>query len=1145
MSKLFSPPSISHDRLKPEETFAQIRLAPDAAQNFAVAAGSQNAASGERNSQRRRRLTAVLSVMLGLMFLVPAFDDVAAATGPLWQDRSGAEATPEQSPPGKWSDVFSQLPYRLIGPFRGGRSCAVTGVPGKPMEFWFGATGGGVWKTTDGGVTWKNASDGFFGGSVGSIAIAPSDPNVIYVGMGEKTVRGNVSHGDGVWKSIDGGRTWSHVGLADSRHVTRLRIDPRNSDIVFAASLGHLYGPNQERGVFRSNDGGKNWQRVLFVNEEVGAVDLAMDPSNAKILYASTWRVLRTPYSLESGGEGSGLYKSTDGGETWKAIHSNSGFAQSTLGIIGVTVSPVDGNRVWALAEAKDGGLFRSDNGGETWRKISTDRNLRQRAWYYTRLQAAPDNIDQVYVMNVAFWKSSDGGKSFDNISTPHSDHHDLWIDPSNAQRMILADDGGAQVSFNGGENWSSMDSQPTAQFYRVATDNAFPYRIYGAQQDNSTVRIAHHHLDGFSIDQRQWEPTAGGESGHIAVDPTNNDIVYGGSYGGYLERVDHASGQNQIITVWPDNPIGRGAGDTTYRFQWNFPLFFSPHNPQRLYAAGNVLFKSENQGHSWTAISPDLTRNDPKKLGSSGGPITKDNTGVETYCTIFAALESPHQAGVIWAGSDDGRLHLTQDDGANWSEVTPPELPEWSQINSIEAHPTLPGGLYVAATRYKLDDFKPYLFKTTDFGATWELITNGIERDHFTRVIRADQKRAGLLYCGTERGMYVSLDDGQRWYPFQQNLPIVPITDLAIKNNDLIVATQGRAFWMIDDLSPLQQWQAEFEAKPCHVWTPSPMQRILTGGRASLTAGENKNTTPRLLFYLKEVPADEVDVKLTVSDAKGEAISVFRRKGKSADTGKSAEASEAVEATEAGAAAKPSAGDEAKSDTAKKLTEQSLELKAGINEIRWNLRYESAESFDGIVLWSGGTQGPTAIPGTYPVTLQIGDQVYTTSFEIQPDPRATATPEDYQSQLDFLLTVRDKLSECHRSIKKIRSARSQINALNDRLKKFGGQDELVKQANDLLSKLRVIEEALYQTQNESPQDPLNYPIRLNNRLSALVGVTASGNNRPTEQAETFRKEVTELIDQQLADLEKLVTTDLNAFNQAVLDAKVPAIVLD
>lgn len=1011
-----------------------------------------------------------------------------------------------------WKPVVDAMEYRQVGPYRGGRSCAVVGVPGNPFEFYFGSTGGGVWKTNDGGNQWTNLSDGFFGGSVGCIALAPSDSKVIYVGMGEKTVRGNVSHGDGVWKSIDGGKSWTHMGLEDSRHISRIRIHPTNPEVAYAAVMGHLFGPNQQRGVFKTTDGGKSWERVLFVNEEVGVVDLTLDPQDPDTLYASSWRILRTPYSLESGGEGCGLHKSTDGGKTWVALHERSGFAKGTLGIIGVTVSPLDPNRVWALVEAKDGGLFRSDNGGESWSKINEDRNLRQRAWYYTRLFASPENRDTLFVLNVGFWKSTDGGNDFSSIRTPHSDHHDLWIDPANTDRMIVGDDGGAQVTFNGGQTWSDMNTQATAQFYRVTTDNHFPFRIYGAQQDNSTVRILSQNLDGRSIGEREWEPTAGGESGHIAIDPTNNDIVYGGSYGGYLERVNHATGQRQTITVWPDNPIGRGAGDTKYRFQWNFPIFFSPHNPEQLYAAGNVLFRTEDQGRSWTPISPDLTRNDPRKLGPSGGPITKDNTGVETYCTIFAALESPHQAGVIWAGSDDGKLHVTKDDGENWQDVTPPMLPDWSQINSIEAHPFESGGLYVAATRYKLDDFKPYLFKTTDFGKTWTEITNGIERDHFTRVIRADQTRKGLLYAGTERGMYISFNDGSSWRPFQQNLPLVPITDLALKNDSLVVATQGRAFWIIDDLSLLHQWQPELGKQPVHVFESSPTMNIQTGGRGGRNAGSNKDSSPKFQFYLQELPKEGTELAVRVLDSEGKTITEY--------------------------VPKPD----------REKNQQRLQLTPGVNTISWNMRYPGAETFEGLVLWAGGTQGPQAIPGTYTFELVIGDQKWQTPCEIQPDPRSEATPEDYQAQLEFLLTVRDKLSEVHSSIQHIRDAESQLESLEKRVKRAEDQEEeeqfgeLSKKVKGLQKAINEVEEALYQTNNESPQDPLNYPIRLNNRLSALVSVVGAGNNAPTAQAEEFRLEVTALIDEQLAKLKAIVTQELPALNDAVHEAKIPAV---
>ncbi|MBK5278838.1 MAG: glycosyl hydrolase, partial [Bacteroidia bacterium] len=688
--------------------------------------------------------------------------------------------------------LYNAMEWRSIGPYRGGRSAAVTGVPNKPNIFYFGSVGGGVWRTTDAGSTWSNISDGFFGSSIGSIAVSEWDNNVIYVGQGEVTVRGNVSYGNGIWKSTDAGKTWSFIGLKDSKHIPRIRIHPKNPDIVYAAVMGDLFKSSEERGIYRSDDGGKNWKRVLFANADAGAVDLVMDPNNPRILFASTWRIRRTPYSLESGGEGSYLWKSTDGGDTWTNISKNDGLPKGLWGIVGVSVSPVNSNRVFAIIENDNGGVYRSDDAGKNWKKMNEDRNLRQRAWYYSRIYADTKDEDMVYVMNVSYHKSKDGGKTFSSYNAPHGDHHDLWIAPEDNQRMIIADDGGGQVSFDAGENWSTYGNQPTAQHYRVITDNYFPYRIYGAQQDNSTQRIAHR-TDGNSIGDRDWEPTAGGESGHLAIDPTDNDVVYGGSYDGFLTRKNHRTGEERGINAWPDNPMGHGAEGAKYRFQWNFPIFFSPHNPKKLYAASQHLHVTYNEGESWEILSPDLTRNDPSKLGPSGGPITKDNTAVEYYCTIFAVAESPYEKDLILAGSDDGLLHVTKDGGKNWEKVTPVGLPEWTMFNSVEFDPHDKGGAYVAATSYKSGDYRPYLYKTKDYGKTWTKIVDGIDPAHFTRVVRVDPKRAGLLYAGTEFGMYISFDDGASWKPFQLNLPIVPITDLTIKNDNLIAATQGR----------------------------------------------------------------------------------------------------------------------------------------------------------------------------------------------------------------------------------------------------------------------------------------------------------------------------------------------------------------
>ncbi|MDA7717064.1 glycosyl hydrolase, partial [bacterium] len=708
-------------------------------------------------------------------------------------------------------------------------------------------------------------SDGFFGGSIGSIAISKSDPNVIYVGGGEKTLRGNVSSGYGLWKSVDAGKTWVQAGLSKTRHIPRIAVHPTNPDIVYAAALGNIYKSTQDRGVYKSTDGGKTWNKILFANKDAGAVDLILDPNNPRILYASTWNARRTPYSLSSGGDGSALWKSADSGKTWSEISKNKGFAKDTLGIMGITVSPANSERVWAIVENKEkGGVYRSDDGGETWNQLNSSRSLRQRAWYYSRIYADPQDIDVVYVVNVSYHKSKDGGKNFSSYNAPHGDHHDLWIAPENPKRMIIGDDGGAQTTYDGGETWSTYHNQPTSQFYRVTTDNSFPYRIYAAQQDNSTIRIRHRST-GSSISEKDWEETAGGESAHIAVDPKNNDIVYGGSYDGFLTRVNHKTETIRSISVWPDNPMGHGAEDMKYRFQWNFPVLFSKHNPNRLYTFSNHVHVTENEGQNWEVISPDLTRNDPDKQKSSGGPITQDNTSVEYYCTIFAAAESPLKEGLLWVGSDDGLVHVSKDGGKSWNNVTPKGMPEWMMINSIEPSAFAEGTCYIAGTKYKSGDFNPYLYKTTDYGASWTKITTGIQEEHFTRVLREDPKQKGLLYAGTETGMYISFNDGATWQSFQLNLPIVPITDLTIKDNNLIVATQGRSLWIIDDLTILHQLNNTVKTKNEILYQPKDSYRM--GGRSSKdskTKGTNHPGGIMTYFYLKNFDKEKDTVSLT-----------------------------------------------------------------------------------------------------------------------------------------------------------------------------------------------------------------------------------------------------------------------------------------
>lgn len=999
--------------------------------------------------------------------------------------------------------LFAGMQWRNIGPFRGGRSAAVTGVPGKPNLFYMGATGGGVWRTKDGGSTWENISDGFFGGSIGAVAVSEWDNNVIYVGGGEVTVRGNVSSGWGMWKSVDAGTTWEEIGMKNARHIPRVRIHPKNPDLVYAAVMGDLYKPTTERGVYRSKDGGKTWEKILYANANAGAVDLTFDPNNPRILYASTWRIRRTPYSLESGGEGSALWKSTDGGDTWTNISGNEGLPSGIWGISGVTVSPVNSNRVWAIIENENGGVYRSDDAGKTWRLINKERKLRQRAWYYTRIYADTQDEDGVYVMNVRYHKSTDGGRTYETYNAPHGDHHDLWIAPEDNQRMIIGDDGGAQVSFDGGENYSTYYNQPTAQFYRVTTDDSFPYRIYGAQQDNSTVRIDHRSSGRF-ISEDDWEETAGGESAHIAPDPKNSDIVYGGSYDGFLTRVDHDNEQIRAVNVWPDNPMGHGAEGFKYRFQWNFPIFFSPNDPKKLYTASNQLHVSMDEGQSWEIISPDLTRNDPSKLGSSGGPITKDNTSVEYYCTIFAAAESYHEPGVIWTGSDDGLVHITRDNGKTWQNVTPANMPEWMMINSVEIDPFNKGGMYIAGTKYKSGDYAPYLYKTKDYGKTWMKITNGIASEHFTRVLRADPVKKGVLYAGTEAGMYVSFNDGDTWQPFQLNLPIVPITDLAIKDNNLIAATQGRSFWLIDDLTPLHQLEMA-KGKSHFLFKPMDSYRMGGGnGRTSKTAGTNHPGGVLVNFFVKDTVSTDT-ISISFHEADGDLISTY-----STHPNREAE-------------------------------EEKLSVKEGFNTINWDLRYPGAKTFDGMILWWASTSGPMAPPGDYKVKMTVNGNESIEDFELMGDPRSESTKEDYQAQFDFLIKVRDKLTETHEAIINIRKAKSQI---SDVMKK-ADNDEISKIGKAIISDMSTIEKALYQTKNESGQDPLNFPIRLNNKLGHLASLSGMGNFRPTDSSEEFYQEVTGKIDDQLKQLEEIFTTRISEFNNMVKEAEIDAVKLE
>jgi photosystem II stability/assembly factor-like uncharacterized protein len=1044
--------------------------------------------------------------------------------------------------------LLRTLSWRCIGPFRGGRVVAVAGDPADPAVFYFGACAGGVWKTSDAGAYWENVSDGFFKtAAVGALAVAESDPNVVYAGMGESTIRGDVTHGDGVYRSTDAGRTWTHLGLADTRHIGRVRVHPRDPDLVYVAALGHAFGPNRERGVYRSRDGGGAWERVLFVSERAGAVDLAIARGNPRILYATFWETLRTPWSLSSGGPGSGLWRSTDGGDRWEDLSGQPGLPAGLKGKIGVAVSPARTARVWAIIEAEDGGLFRSDDAGATWQRINEDRKLRLRPWYYCHVVADPVDPDTVYVLNIKAWKSIDGGRTFTELTTPHGDNHDLWIDPRDPRRLIEGNDGGACVSQNGGASWSTIYNQPTAQFYHVATDTRVPYRVYGTQQDNSAMCVPSASYKG-AILSSDCYPVGSSESGHIAVRPDRPDIVFSGAVGsapgggGVLLRYDHATGQARIVTAWPEVYFGWGAKDVKYRFQWTFPILLSPHDPNVLYTAGNVVFRSTDEGESWEPISPDLTRGDPSTLEPSGGPITRDTTGAEHYGTVFALAESPHEPGVLWAGSDDGRLHLSRDAGKTWKPVTLPDLPEWSTICTIELSPHDPARAYVAATRYKLDDTRPYLFKTTDHGGTWSRITDGIPAGEFTRVIREDPARPGLLYAGTETGVHVSFDDGASWHSLQRNLPVAPIYDLAVKEHDLVAATHGRSFWILDDLTPLHQWRDDMASSPARLFAPRSAYRIVAPLHSGSPTGPGKNymvalgypatfteSTPEtgepvrtfldagtnpprgviVTYYFGEEPRGPVTLRF--KDAAGRLVRAF--------------------------SSEPA-------DGAKASREPRVSRAAGLNRFVWNMRHPDACGVPGDVLTERTLAGPVVPPGRYAVELEVDGQTLSTECEIRTDPLVTATPADLDAQCAFLLRVRDKLSETHDAVNQIRDVRRQLEEWMRRAAGHAAEKPITDAGQRLVSALGALEQELIEPRAQADADRLHFPSRLNVKLAGLTSVASSADARPTRQALAVFDELSAQVDRDLARWRALRDGELAAFADLVRRLGVPVVSL-
>lgn len=1019
---------------------------------------------------------------------------------------------------------FKALHARCVGPFRGGRSLAVASHPEQPLTYYFGATGGGVWKSEDGGNTWRSVSDSnFTASSIGAITVAPSDPNVIYVGTGETDIRGNISPGDGVMRSTDGGASWKHLGLKATQMIADIVVHPTDPNLVMVSAMGQIFGANPERGVYRSTNGGESWKQVLSRNDSTGALTLKMDPLNPRVVYASMWQAYRNAFSMSSGGAGSGLFKSTDGGETWNEITKQPGMPKGIIGKICVDASRAQRNLVWAMIENEHGGLFKSVDAGNTWQRVSTNSDIKQRPWYFSHVYAHPTNANTVFVLNVGMHKSIDGGATFTGMRTNHGDHHDLWIDPTNPSRMILGDDGGAVVTTDDGKHWTE-DDLATAQFYHVSVDTHFPYRLYGAQQDNTTCSIPSRIIGGWSIDKNDWYPVAGFESGYVIPHPTDPDITVGGNYSGYIGRKSQRLNQERDISVYPNNPIGEGAGKRAERFQWTFPLMYSPHDATVLYTASQHVFRSTNEGERWTKISPDLTRNDSTKQIASGGPITKDNTGVEVYNTIFALTESPTERGVLWTGSDCGRVHVSKDNGNTWADVTPSGLPE-SMISTIDASTFDNGTAFIAVNRYKHNDPKPYIFKTSNYGASWQKITTGIPDGSFVRVVRQDPFRKGLLYAGTERGLYVSFDEGALWSKLELDLPLTPIHDLIIHptERDLIVCTHGRSFWIVDDLTPLHQYKPS--ARMLTVYTPRHSYRVNGGSWSSpgMSVGENAPNGVLIHYALADTTRNELTVSIRTES--GDSVITFSSK-------------------------KDLKGEAYKvdnnfyKDSLFRPSNQAPTVRKGLNRFVWNMEYPPAEDIENMLLWGAGTDGPRAMPGRYTATIAVGKDTQQVQFEIRMDPRLNTPIEDIKAQFDFHTTVNKKVSEIHKAVKRIRSISKQLSANTDRLKDLDSltAKPLTKLSKTITDSLQGIEQELVQTKAKAFQDLLNYPVKLNNKIASLASVAASADARPTEQTVALFVELEKVADGYLSQVRDIEKTMVSDFNTQMSVLQLPAI---
>jgi photosystem II stability/assembly factor-like uncharacterized protein len=1021
----------------------------------------------------------------------------------LWA--SGSPTTAAQTPAGVDPALYSGMRWRSVGPARGGRSIAVSGSDARPNEYWFGATGGGAWKTTDGGENWEPMTDGkITSSSIGSLAVCQSNPDVVYIGGGETQFRGNIIQGDGLYKTTDGGTTWTHLPqLRETQAIARLRLHPTNCDIVYAAVFGQVYNDHPERGIFKSTDGGQTFRKTLYRDEKTPGVDISIDVKNPNVIYAGLWEAFRSPWGMSSGGPGSGLFKSTDAGDTWTEITKNPGLPEGLWGKVGVAVSPVDGNRVYAIIENEKGGLYVSDDAGASWKLINDNRNLRQRAFYYTRVVADTKEKDTVYVLNVQFFKSTDGGKTTTTIRVPHGDNHDLWISANDNQRLAQSNDGGANISVNGGRSWTDQE-YPTGQFYNVFTTRHVPYHICGAQQDNSTACVGSQANPGAGEGSLPpiFYAVGGGESGYIAPDPNDLNVFFAGSYGGYLSRLNRETGQQRAVNIYPNNPMGYSAIDIKERFQWTFPIVFSPVDGKTLYASSQHLWRTTNDGQSWDKISPNLTRSDPKTLQASGGPITKDQTGVETYAVIFTVAPSRQDAQTIWTGSDDGWVHVTRDGGKAWEKVTPPDLPDFTRISLIEASPHQNGVAYLAGNRYQMGDRAPYIYKTADFGKSWTKIVTGIPGDDFPRTIREDPKRRGLLYVGTEHGVYVSFNDGAQWQPLSLNLPTTPVHGIVVEERDLVIGTHGRGFYVLDNIGVLRQATPELTTNNLFVFeTFNPMR------------GRDRNVT--FDYYLGQA-ADEV--KIEFLDSAGTVLRSFTGTAKDE---------------------KAAAGDD---DNPFRPAPARVGVTKGMNRFTWDMRYEGATVFPGMIMWAAQPQrGPAAPPGQYTVRISANGETKTRDFSLGVDPRLVAdgvTEAYLKEQFELSQKVRDQVTAANQAVIQVRGIREQV---NERLEKVSARRkaEIQKLADGLLTPLSGVEAEVYQVRNQSGQDPLNYPIKLNNKIAALMGVIESADHRPTQQTYEVFEELSKELEAQLQKLNTTLKTELPRLNAAFQREKI------